>query len=187
MTDATQPMRRPGGARTSAPSSPAEEAGSRKRGPRAMRGAKAPVAGRSRGVQRRIRDLSDLLVQRSKMDWVQLVGSGVPARVVGEAALRFGVDRKLFLSILGVSKPTLNRLAKARGHLDVVKSDVFKDAAQVLEKILAAHGGDPGLMRRWLEGFVPALGARPIDLLGTRDGRELVAATIDRAQGGVFA
>jgi uncharacterized protein (DUF2384 family) len=67
-----------------------------------------------------------------------------------------------------------------------VQSDVFKDAAQVLDKVLEAFDGDRGLMQGWLDSFVPALGTKPIDLLGTKDGRELVAATIDRARYGVF-
>jgi len=39
--------------------------------------------------------------------------------------------------------------------------------------------GDEEAMKRWLNEFVPALGCKPIELLGTKEGRELVSTTID--------
>jgi putative toxin-antitoxin system antitoxin component (TIGR02293 family) len=150
----------------------------------------ADVVGHARtGVIERVfvSRLEDVLGARDKMQGYQIVQTGIPARLVADATTRFGVPKERFVIVLGVSKPTLNRLAKEDKALDTVASDVFKDASQVLEKVREAMGGNKDLMNQWLNSFVPALGCKPIELLGTKDGRELVGATIDRATYGVFA
>jgi putative toxin-antitoxin system antitoxin component (TIGR02293 family) len=134
-----------------------------------------------------IHDLPDILIDREKIEWVQAIEHGVPARLVTEAAQRFGVAKERLVDVLGVSKPTLNRLAREDKVLDRVTSDVFKDAAQVLEKVLAALGGDRELMSQWLDTFNPALGCKPNALIRTKDGRELIGGVIDRARYGVFS
>ena len=120
------------------------------------------------------------------MDYVHIVKRGIPARFVDAAVERFGIPKERFVVLLHTSKPTINRLIHDNRPLDPLLSGAFKDAARVLEKIREAVGGDQAAMTEWLNSYVPALGTKPIDLLDTPDGRDLVAATVDRARYGVF-
>ena len=129
--------------------------------------------------------LEDLLRQRDAMDFVRIVKSGIPAKLVDAAVARFGITKERFVILLHTSKPTVNRLISEDRVLDPLVSGAFKEAAQVLEKVREAFGGDQTAMTEWLNAFVPALGTRPIELLDTPDGRDLVAATIDRARYGI--
>jgi putative toxin-antitoxin system antitoxin component (TIGR02293 family) len=130
--------------------------------------------------------LEDLLRPRNAMDFVHIVKRGIPARFVDAAVTRFGIPKERFVVLLHTSKPTINRLIHGDRALDPLVSGAFKDAAQVLEKIREAVGGDQAAMTEWLNSHVPALGTKPIDLLDTPDGRDLVAGTVDRARYGVF-
>jgi|APFre7841882724_1041349.scaffolds.fasta_scaffold44748_1 putative toxin-antitoxin system antitoxin component (TIGR02293 family) len=130
--------------------------------------------------------LDDVLRPREKIDWVHVVQQGIPARIVGDAGKRFGMSKERLALVLGMAKPTLNEMARKDRVLDAKSSDVFKDATLVLEKALRFSGGDPAAMNAWLNSHVPALGCRPIELLGSKDGRELVDATLERAMAGVF-
>ena len=119
---------------------------------------------------------------RETMDFVRIVKSGIPAKFVESAVARFGIPKERFVVLLHTSKPTVNRLINEDRPMDPLVSGAFKEAAQVLEKIREAFGGDQAAMTEWLNAYVPALGTKPIELLDTSDGRDLVAATIDRAR-----
>ncbi len=69
-----------------------------------------------------------------------------------------------------------------------------KASGVTMEEIRAfarAHSERPGAsddwLDRWLNDWVPALQARPVDLLETPEGRERVLRTLQRAMYGVFA
>lgn len=151
--------------------------------------ARAPRRATGFPIAKVLRDdagLEDLLRPRSVMDYVHIVKRGIPARFVDAAVERFGIPKERFVVLLHTSKPTINRLIHDNRALDPLLSGAFKDAARVLEKIREAVGGDQAAMTEWLNSYVPALGTKPIDLLDTPDGRDLVAATVDRARYGVF-
>lgn len=130
--------------------------------------------------------LTDLLDISEPIRAVEVVQRGIPAHVVDEATARFGLTKERLIKVLHTSKPTLIRLVRANRPLDPLTSAALKDAVNVLEKLRLAMGGDKAAMTEWLHSHVPALGRCPIELLDTPDGRDLVAATIDRARFGVF-
>jgi putative toxin-antitoxin system antitoxin component (TIGR02293 family) len=152
----------------------------RRRAPR-----RAPAAKRA-GTRPTQATLTDLLSIREAIQAIEVVQRGIPAAVVDEATARFGVTKERLIKVLHTSKPTLMRLTRAKRPLDPLTSAALKDAVQVLEKLREAMGGDTAAMTEWLNNHVPALGRRPIELLDTPDGRDLLAATIDRARFGVF-
>jgi uncharacterized protein (DUF2384 family) len=131
-----------------------------------------------------VRTLDDLLRPREVMERVAVVQRGIPARIVDEAAQRFGFTKYEIGSLLGLSKSTLNRLVREDRRLVAVASDVFKDASIVLDGVLAALGGDPRAMNAWLDAHNPSLGCAPRGLLASREGRSLISATINRARYG---
>ncbi len=59
-----------------------------------------------------VRTLDDLLKMRDVMDWVAIVRRGIAARIVVEAARRFDLATAELGSVLGLSAPTLYRLAR---------------------------------------------------------------------------
>lgn len=70
------------------------------------------------------------------------------------------------------------------------------DAAKLAEQLaaLVQESGNPegfdaaAWISRWLNDPVPALGgARPIDLMGTAEGRSQVSMTLAQMQGGAYA
>lgn len=115
-----------------------------------------------------------------------IIRRGIPARIVGEAARRFGLAMAEFGSVVGVSVPALNRLAREVKRLAPVASDAFKDASIVLERVLWAFGGDTSAMNVWLDAYNPPLGCAPRRLLPFRHGRGLIGANVDWGRYGTF-
>lgn len=146
---------------------------------------KATAVARAQGAA--IRSIEQLASPMDHLVAVHAVASGVPSTLVGQAAQRFGLPKERLAAIVGVSKPTLNRMERKAQNLDVVTGDVLKDTAQVLEKALRLLGGDRDAVSAWLREVVPALGHAPLDLLLYKDGRELVSNLLDRATSGAYA
>lgn len=149
------------------------------------RSKRKPVVGSHRAAAPK--HLIDVLVLRGKLEAIDQVEQGIPVHIVGEAAKTFGVTKEALLKILDVSRATVSRMERRNEALDVLRSDVFKDAASVLNKALVMLGNDRESLRGWVERPVPALGRSPIDLLRTKDGRELVNDILDRAVSGAYA
>ncbi len=134
----------------------------------------------------RPRDLDDMLRPRDTMDWVILVKRGVPARVASEVMQRFRLTQHEICRVIGIPVSTFNRLIRGDKCLGHVASDALKDVSFVLDNLLQALGGDADVMNAWLDALNPSLACAPRDLLTSRDGRDLVAATVGRACHGIF-
>jgi len=101
---------------------------------------------------------------------------GTPAG--GLAAMRLAAQAAKNLKLLG------QRLVEMRGVVRAMASqldelEVILRAMDVLESKQA--------VRSWLNGLVPALGARPIDLCRTAQGREAVLRELGRIEHGVHS
>lgn len=133
-----------------------------------------------------VRTLDDLLKMRDVMDWVAIVRRGIAARIAVEAARRFDLATAELGSLLGLSAPTLYRLAREDKRLTPVASDALKDVSIVLNQVLGAFDGDASAMNSWLDAYNPSLGGAPRSLLLSRDGRGLISVTVDRGRYGSF-
>ena len=78
---------------------------------------------------------------------------------------------------------------KERDTTADVPADLLAKVTLMVEKSGNPEGFDAvAWLSRWLADPVPALGgARPIDLIGTTEGRELVATTLDQMLSGAYA
>ena len=135
----------------------------------------------------RVTSITDLVRPMERLAAFHLVEHGIPARLAAGAAARFGISKERLVEVLGISRPTLNRLEREGGSFDVVTGDVFKDVVVVLDKALAMLGHNKQALGEWLREPVPALGRAPIDLLKTKDGRDLVSNLLDRAYSGAYS
>lgn len=133
----------------------------------------------------RVPSITDLVRPMERLAAFHLVEHGIPARLAAGAAARFGISKERLVEVLGISRPTLNRLEREGGSFGVVTGDVFKDVVVVLNKALAMLGHNKQALGEWLRE--PALGRAPLDLLKTKDGRDLVSNLLDRAYSGAYS
>lgn len=71
------------------------------------------------------------------------------------------------------------------------RQKIIKLVAQV-QAMVEESGSPQGFdseawVSEWIERPIPALGGRPIDFLGTKEGFELVSRLLAQAQSGAFA
>lgn len=114
----------------------------------------------------RVTSITDLVRPMERLAAFHLVEHGIPARLVAGAAARFGISKERLVEVLGISRPTLNRLEREGGSFDVVTGDVFKDVV-VLDKALAMLGHNK---QPWAGGYgspcprsggLPSISSRP--------------------------
>jgi uncharacterized protein (DUF2384 family) len=106
------------------------------------------------------------------------------SKAVTRAAQLLGIAQTLLASILGVSPATASRLVAGSYHLQSNRKEwefalLFVRIFRSLDAILG-HGEQA---RRWLNGPNLALGARPIDLLGSTEGLVRVLHYLDAHRG----
>ena len=117
-----------------------------------------------------------------------LVTEGLPVVAARElmASFRF-IDRHTVLSAVGISERTLQRGNVAGKLLDSNASDRTLRLASVAEQAIDVLGSQEAA-ERWLSA--PAMGLdrrRPIDLLQSSEGTELVRTLLTRMDHGVYA
>ena len=100
------------------------------------------------------------------------------------------------MALLGLSRATVDRKARARQALSVVECERVIGFAKLVGQVQAMvneSGGAAGFdaakwVAGWLEKPMPALGGRtPGEYMDTAEGQYIVAGLIERARGGAFA
>lgn len=118
--------------------------------------------------------------------FIQQVRQGISGRVVVEAIEAFGGDRELFVRLLETTSGNLHRYYR-RAALGRSESEEILDALDVLRYAIQVFESDE-LAREWLKCEVPALsGSRPVDLLDTFKGREVVRQVLGKIEYGEFS
>lgn len=118
--------------------------------------------------------------------FIQQVRQGISGRVVVEAIEAFGGDRELFVRLLETTSGNLHRYYR-RAALGRSESEEILDALDVLRYAIQVFGSGE-LAREWLKCEVPALsGSRPVDLLDTFKGREVVRQVLGKIEYGEFS
>jgi putative toxin-antitoxin system antitoxin component (TIGR02293 family) len=117
-----------------------------------------------------------------------LVTEGLPVDRARELMASFLIiDRDTVLKAMGISERTLQRAKTADRPLDTNASDRSLRLASVAEQAIEVLGSQEAA-ERWLSA--PAMGLdqrRPIDLLQSSEGTELVKTLLTRMDYGVYA
>ena len=127
---------------------------------------------------------------------VEVAKRGVPAVFISHLAKATGEPKEHVMALLGLSRATVDRKARARQALSVVESERVIGFAKLVGQVQAMvneSGGAAGFdaakwVAGWLEKPMPALGGRtPGEYMDTAEGQHIVAGLIERARGGAFA
>jgi Protein of unknown function (DUF2384) len=97
------------------------------------------------------------------------------------AAARLDVSNRVLAKIIGLSEPSVSRLAQGTFTLDPA-SKPFELAllfVRLFRSLDAITGADEGVARAWLRAVNSALGARPLDLISHVSGLTDVIAYLD--------
>lgn len=119
-------------------------------------------------------------------EFIHAVRSGVPGAVLRDAISNYGINRSVFANVLHVQPGNISRLYRKK-----------KLTAQETEKVLAVLRifndaeevfGSPATAKEWLNTPLTVFnGEKPVDLLDTFEGCELVEAVIRKVRFGDFS
>lgn len=132
----------------------------------------------------------------SNVDRIDIVKTGLPARLLTTLADDMHVTRERLYRWLGIARATANRKVKADEVLSQDESERALGIARLVglvEKIVAESGEPAGFdaaqwTAAWLQGPNNALGGKtPGDFMDTADGRALVAGLVAQMQSGAYA
>ena len=101
-----------------------------------------------------------------------------------EAARELGLSRKAQAELLGLPLRTYQRRLK-EGRLSPAEAAAAQFLPEALREAEAALG-DGARARAWLTAYVPALGARPVELLRDLEGYKRVRAALGAAVYGFY-
>lgn len=118
---------------------------------------------------------------------IALVRKGLPASSVQAAADYLSMSQKDLLGAIRIPVSTLTQRARSRKPLSPDESDKLVRLAEVIKRAIAVFG-DEAEGKAWLNDLVGSLGdRRPVDLLDTQDGYDLVMRTLGGIQFGAPA
>jgi putative toxin-antitoxin system antitoxin component (TIGR02293 family) len=118
---------------------------------------------------------------------IDLVRKGLPASAVQAAADYLAMSQKDLLSAIRIPVSTLTLRARARKPLSPEESDKLIRLAEAVKRAIVVFG-DEAEGKAWLNEPILSLGdRRPVDLLDTQDGFDLVMRTLGRIQFGAPA
>jgi len=130
------------------------------------------------------------------MDLIHLVKRGVSAAHAKDLLGDFALARGATLKALDLPAATFNKKVKTNASLSPAEGERVIGFARLVGQVeaMVEQSGDPtgfdakAWLARWLIDPLPALGgARPLDLMDTMEGQNLVAATLARVQSGAYA
>jgi putative toxin-antitoxin system antitoxin component (TIGR02293 family) len=126
---------------------------------------------------------------------VEVAKRGVPAAFVSQLAEATGESKAHMVSLLGLSRATVDRKARDKQALSVVEGERVIGFAKLVGQVqtLVHESGDPQgfdaarWLAQWLERPIPALGGRlPAEYMDTLEGQQIVAGLLERT-GGAYA
>lgn len=106
-------------------------------------------------------------------------------KAVLRAAELLGLSQQIVARVLGVSRPTITRMAQGRYRLTESQAKTWELAVLFVRmfRSLDALLGHDEAARAWLTGPNTDLGARPIDLIGSAEGLVRVVQYLDAYRG----
>lgn len=118
---------------------------------------------------------------------IDLVRKGLPASAVQAAADYLAMSRKDLLGAIRIPVSTLTLRTRGRKPLSPEESDKLIRLAEAVKRAILVFG-DEAEGKAWLNDAIASLGdRRPVDLLDTQDGFDLVMRTLGRIQFGAPA
>ncbi|MEL7983112.1 antitoxin Xre/MbcA/ParS toxin-binding domain-containing protein [Vreelandella titanicae] len=118
--------------------------------------------------------------------FIRTVREGLSGRVLKQAIDALSADRDLFVRLLETDSGNLHRFYK-RKALGRAQSEEVLDTLKLYVETGKVFG-DREIGQEWLHTEVPALsGTRPIDLLDTFAGREMVRQVLRKISYGEFS
>lgn len=127
---------------------------------------------------------------------VEVAKRGVPAVSISHLAEATGEPKEYVIALLGLSRATVDRKARANQALSVVESERVIGLAKLVGQVQAMvnESGDPAgfdaakWVAGWLERPMPALDGRtPGEYMDTAEGQQIVAGLLERTRSGTFA
>lgn len=127
---------------------------------------------------------------------IEVAKRGVPAVFVSRLAKATGEPKEHVITLLGLSRATVDRKARAKQALSVGESERVIGFAKIVGQVQAMvnESGDATefdaakWVAGWLEKPLPALeGRTPGEYMDTAEGQQMVAGLLERARSGAFA
>ena len=134
--------------------------------------------------------------QAGPQERIAAIRDGVPARRVDALARLMHVSKDSLVAVLGLSRATQGRKARADTVLAPEESERVLGIEALIGQAQAMmqEAGDPSQfdaprwMARWMHAPLPALGGRtPASYLDTVEGQKLVSRLLAMMQGGAYA
>jgi putative toxin-antitoxin system antitoxin component (TIGR02293 family) len=126
----------------------------------------------------------------------RLIENGIPAEWIGRLAANLSMPEDRVQDMLGLSASVTRRKAGQRGRLPASESSrvlgVYCLIATV-DRMVQESGNSDGFnpatwLADWINHPVPTLGDRlPAELLGTREGQQLVWSLLRKMQSGAYS
>lgn len=138
------------------------------------------------------------LVEQGPMQQIALVREGVPAALVADLAESLGLTKEKLYAGTGLKRATIDAKVRAGVHLAPDESERVLGLARLLGRVQAMwresgdHEAAPDFapaawLGRWLDDPNPALGGeRPLALLDTATGRDVVDRLLLAMQAGAY-
>ena len=130
-------------------------------------------------------ELAEVLKDSSLESYDQAARSGVPRRFVDELSKKLDVRLRDLVPYLHASERHIRRFGPDQ-LLPPEVSDRALNIARVFERAVSVLDTED-LASRWLKHSNEALGAAPLELLGTTFGAERVLQVLGRIEHGVFS
>jgi putative toxin-antitoxin system antitoxin component (TIGR02293 family) len=153
---------------------------------------KASKTPKKRASRRRLfRDL----YRAAPLERLKLIKAGVAPAAVGDIAQAMGAPQQAVIRELGIPRSTWARKRARHAPLESNASEKVIGLAALIgqvEALVAEQGAPEGFdaarwFREWMKQPVPALGGRkPVELLDTREGQQIVAGLLDAIRAGAY-
>ena len=123
----------------------------------------------------------------TSLDWVSIVRAGLPIVSVERAVMALNMPRSVLTNALGLSERTIARRLKMGILLPPDESAKMIRLAKVFSRAVEVFE-DPQAASAWLTTENASLGKiKPLSLLDTEIGGEIVLDTLGRLEHGIFA
>lgn len=132
---------------------------------------------------------------QSPLQRISLLREGIRADAVSDLSTRLRLEKGQLLGALDLPRSTAARKEKQGERLSKRDGEAVLGLYQLIalvEDIVKEGGGPPDFdaaawLGAWLQEPLPALGQRPLDLLDTAEGLQLVLKQLRQSQTGAYA
>jgi putative toxin-antitoxin system antitoxin component (TIGR02293 family) len=141
------------------------------------------------------RGLFGEIYRAAPLERLKLIKDGVAPGTVGDIAQAMGAPQDTVIRNLGIPRSTWARKRAQHAPLEQNASEKVIGLATLIgqvEALVAEQGTPEGFdaakwFREWMKQPVPALGGRkPVELLDTREGQQIVSGLLDAIGAGAY-